>query len=465
VSRVLVADDERAICEAFARLLRDAGHEPIIAANGAEAIAAVEQQRPDAAFLDVRMPGMDGLEALARIRELAPDLPVIVMTAYGTMQTALEALRLGAFDYLGKPLELPRLRELLDRALAPSSAAQAPLGEATPDEPQLLGQSPAMQEVFKLIGLLADNDLSVLVGGESGVGKELVARAIHAHGNRADEPFVAINCAAIPETLLERELFGNERGAFTGADRRRSGRFEAAASGTLFLDEIGELPAALQGKLLRVLQERSFERVGGVETLPLRARVVTATNRDLAAEVAAGRFRSDLYYRLRLVTLHVPALRERPEDIEQLAAHFLAVANRELGRRVERIEPDAWVRLRAHLWPGNVRELEHVIKRAVLLSRGAHISGHDLELDGTDDGASATTTDPLGDAVRTALDSALADGTGGSTGPFHRLVGHVERALVEAALERSGGNQVAAAQLLGLHRTTLRRKAGLEPDD
>jgi DNA-binding NtrC family response regulator len=463
MSRVLVADDERAICTAFAQLLRDAGHEPLIAANGREALELVRSARPDAAFLDVRMPGMDGLQALAQIREIAPELPVVVMTAHGTMQTALEAMRLGALDYLGKPLELPRLRELLTRALA--QAAKPPTGNAAAlsETPGLLGQSPAMQEVFKLVGLLADNDLSVLITGESGVGKELVARAIHEHSGRAGAPWVAVNCAAIPENLLERELFGNERGAFTGADRRRIGRFEAAGAGTLFLDEIGELPAALQGKLLRVLQERSFERVGGVDPLPLAARVVAASNRDLGSEVASARFRGDLYYRLRLVSLRVPPLRERGNDILLLAHHFLAVANRELGRQVEGFAGDALALLKRHTWPGNVRELEHVIKHAVLLQRGPTLTANDLELEAVA-GASNAPADPLADAARHALLHGL-DSPPPAAGRYHHLVGVVEQALVAAALAQCNGNQVAAAELLGLHRTTLRRKAGLDGDE
>ncbi len=365
MARVLVADDERSICEAFGLLLEAEGHTPLIASTGEGALRLVRTERPDLVFVDVRMPGMDGLAVLKEIRRSNPTLPVVVMTAYGTLDTAAEALRNEAFDYLGKPLDLGQIRQVLQRALhAPAPESQTtsvPIGADAGSRPTLVGQSAPMQELFKLIVMLADNDLTALVQGESGVGKELVARAIHASGARSREPFVAINCAAIPEQLIESELFGHERGAFTDAKSARTGRFEAAGQGTLFLDEISELPLHLQSKLLRVLQERSFERVGSLTPVPFRARLVCASNRDLASAVAAGTFREDLYHRVNIVTLQVPPLRERREDIPELVQALVQRANREVGKAITSVEQAVLDNLKARDWPGNVRELEHVI--------------------------------------------------------------------------------------------------------
>jgi DNA-binding NtrC family response regulator len=467
MARILVADDEPSICEAFAAVLAAEGHEALIASNGRDAVDLVRSARPDAVFLDVRMPGLDGLAALKEIRAFDRAVPVIVMTAYGTLDTAAEALRNDAFDYLGKPLELSKIRQLLRRALHartdPGAASVALEPAAVEPQPrQLVGQSPVMQEIFKRIILLADNELGVLVQGESGTGKELVARAVHTSGRRAAEPFVAINCAAIPETLMESELFGHERGAFTDAKQSRPGRFELAGQGTLFLDEISELPLNLQSKLLRVLQERSFERVGGNTPIAFRARLVCATNRDLAAEVAAGRFREDLFHRINLVTLNVPPLRERRDDIAELVRSLLAEANREAGKSITAVEQTVLDRLRARDWPGNVRELEHVIKRAVLTARGSTLTIHDLDF-GAEPGERAPASAlerilaPL-DAVATSL-VALGTASGDPPHAIHdAAISRLDRALIDRALEATGGNQVAAARLLGISRSTLRSK-------
>lgn len=482
MSKVLVVDDEHAICQALSRFLTRQGHTPLIASNGREAVELVRREEPDAVFLDVRMPGMDGLETLRLLHGEHPRLPVLMMTAYGTMETALAAVRAGAFDYLGKPLELAKVEALLRRALGHAQAAPALEAEDSPAPPStlLIGQSAPMQELFKLMALVTDKELTVLILGESGVGKELVALGIHRMGRRAREPFVAVNCAAIPEALLESELFGHERGAFTGAADKRIGRLEAAARGTLLLDEIGELPLLLQGKLLRVLQERRFERLGSNQAIALEARVVAATNRDLEAEVAAGRFRDDLYHRLNLVTLRIPPLRERRDDIPALAVHFLRQAERELDRPGVRLDASALERLRHHHWPGNVRELEHVIKRAVLAAPGPLITAVDLDLQGlrprplspsdadeTGSGEPPQEGDDAGCAlaaldacVGAALRSLVGEAAGGdgAARPFHFLMERVERRLISDALEMSGGNQVAASRLLRLHRTTLRKK-------
>jgi DNA-binding NtrC family response regulator len=477
MAKILVADDERSICEAFSGLLATEGHTALIAANGQEALRLVRDEQPRAAFLDVRMPGLDGLAALEQIARIDPALPVIIMTAHGTLETASRALRANAFDYLGKPLELEQVRQVLRRALhhrqAASAAGRAPVAAEPDGRPTLLGRSPAMQELFKLIVLLGSNELTVLVLGESGVGKELVARAIHESGKRASEPFVAVNCAAIPETLIEAELFGHERGAFTDAREQRRGRFEAAGAGTLFLDEVSELPLALQGKLLRALQERSFERIGSSVPLALAARIIAASNRDLGTEVRAGRFRADLYHRLNLATLRVPPLRERRSDLPALIASILARANREIGRDIERLEPEALARLEAYDWPGNVRELEHVIKRSLLTSRGRSLSLHDLVIDDAQREAGGAPSGDAAEHVRKAAQAyvgALArEPRSGSEWDrddaarqviFQQAVTAFERALVQAALAATRGNQVAAARLLGISRTTLRIKLG-----
>jgi two-component system response regulator AtoC len=458
MSRVLVADDERGICEAFAEFLIADGHTPVICANGKEAIQAVRDQVPDVAFVDVQMPGSSGLDALKEIRQIAPDLPVLVMTAFGTLETARKAIELGAFDYLGKPLELNQIRKLLERAMYKSQIKPAKDTVVHDDPTRLLGQSAVMQELFKKMALLASNDLAILISGESGVGKELVAKAVHDLGPNRDEPFVAVNCAAIPETLLEAELFGNEAGAFTDAKNKRIGRFEAAGNGTLFLDEVSELPYHVQSKLLRVLQERTFERLGNVNSVDFTARLIAASNRNLDTEVAEGRFRDDLYHRLNLASLVVPNLRARQDDIELLVTHFLRQSNKEMKKSISGVEPDVLERLSSYDWPGNVRELEHAIKRAVLAARGTTITSHDLELNDT--AASGRRSDGLLESLSLQAAQIVNEPEqfGGSGHLYQHLMDVAGLAMIEAAMKATDGNQVAAARLLGINRSTLRKK-------
>jgi DNA-binding NtrC family response regulator len=472
MAKVLVADDEHGICQAFAELLRREGHEALLASTGDEALGLVASEAPDLAFLDVKMPGMSGLEVLAQLQNSHPHLPVVVMTAYGTMDTAIHAVQHGAFDYIGKPVELSQVRKLLQRALhkpeAELSMAPSPTAVPTADEHALVGQSAAMQEIFKLVSLLTQNQMTVLVTGETGVGKELVARAIHSHGIHKDEPFVAVNCAAIPENLVESELFGHEKGAFTGAHSRRTGRFEAAGQGTLFLDEVSELPLQLQSKLLRVLQERSYEPVGSVKPRPVHARIIAASNNDLQSMVEQDRFREDLYHRLNLVALRIPPLRKRPSDIPLLAMHFLRRCQAELNKTISGIEPAVMTSLQAYSWPGNVRELEHCIKRAAMLVRGPTLTTHDLDLDAGPPSAPLPGDDytlDLAGAARRAFHGSLHAAPTPAPDLFHSLVAVVERALVEEALACNGNNQVSAARVLGLHRTTLRKKLGETPQE
>jgi DNA-binding NtrC family response regulator len=476
MAKILIADDERAICDAFSAIVRAAGHAPIIASSGREAIALAASECPAVVFMDVQMPEADGLSALAAITRDAPDIPVVMMTAYGTVEIAMEAMRQGAFDYLGKPLDIGQVRALIERALhRPQPAATGHEqgnghggNSSTPMRAdRLVGNSAAMQTVFKMMSLLASNDFTVLLTGESGVGKELVARGIHTLGERRDRPFIAVNCAAIPDNLIESELFGHERGAFTSAGERRIGRFEAAADGTLLLDEIAELPYPLQSKLLRVLQERSFERVGSTRSIAVRARIIAATNRDPGAPDAGPALRHDLYHRLNLIHLHIPALRDRKEDIDALVQHFLAIANADLGKQLQGVDAEALDRLRRHSWPGNVRELENTIKRAALLARGAVLTVHDLAFDAAALGSSHAPAEiaRLRTAARAALRARVNpdDPESGASAPvFQALVSEVEIELVEEALRITGDNQVAAARLLGVHRSTLRKKLAPE---
>ncbi len=464
MGKILIIDDEAAICQALGEIVELDAHLPMKASSGTEGLRIVQEQQPDLVFLDVQMPGMDGLRVLSEIKQHSPQVPVVVMTAYGSVQTAMQAVRQGAFEYLGKPLEISQVREILERALGadkPPAAKQDGRPVPLPPGDELIGQSPQMQEVFKLMGLLTTNELTVLISGESGVGKELVARGIHSNSARREQPFVAVNCGAIPSQLLESELFGHEKGAFTGASGRRLGRFETAAGGTLFLDEIGELSYELQSKLLRVLQERRFERVGSSETLPVHARILTATNRDLQQEVIEKRFREDLFHRINLVNLHVPPLRKRGEDLELLANHFLHQANQELNQQVHALHPDALDKLQAYHWPGNVRELENTLRKAVLLCRGDMLTSHDLKMSEKTHQPPAEHDEYAADAaqrIRLAVRELLREEPGDGGNLFHNVIELVEQSLVDEALLLTNHNQVAASRLLGINRTTLRRK-------
>lgn len=460
MAKILVADDEHGICEAFSDFLTAEGHEPILASSGPAAIEMVREHKPAVVFLDVRMPGGDGIDALPVIRDIAPQMPVIIMTAYGTLETARSAMDFGAFDYLGKPVELDQLRDVLTRALhRPKNMPTTPLDSSAVDRPALVGQSAAMQELFKQIVLLTGTDLSVLIVGESGVGKELVANAIHNNNALSSEPFIAVNCAAIPDTLIEAELFGAEAGAFTDAKNTRIGRFEAAGEGTLFLDEISELPFHLQSKLLRVLQERSFERLGSVKPIQFKARLIAASNRNLESEIETGHFRNDLYHRLNLATISVPPLRDRQDDIRPLVEHFLVRANAEIGKNISAIEAAVIDKLKNHSWPGNVRELEHCIKRAVLAARNETLSVHDVDVP-TASSRERRRAPNLQQALCLQANEMVRnpDKYGGVGEIYQCLIDNAGFEIVKAALNATDGNQVAAAKLLGINRSTLRKK-------
>src|SRR3954453_6384623 len=373
---LLVVDDEPSILYFF----RQAFTEPEVtlhtASSAAEGIEAVTRDRPDVVILDINLPDASGLETFRRIHEIDPKVPVIFITGHGTMATAIEAMRLGAYEYLLKPPELDQLSDLVERAFEISRLMRVPAvipdrGEAEEDADAVLGRCAAMQEVYKAVGRVAPQPVTVLILGESGTGKELVARAIYHYSDRSQGPFLAINCAAIPENLLESELFGHEKGAFTGADRRRIGKFEQCNGGTIFLDEIGDMPLATQGKILRLLQDQKFERVGGNETIQTDVRVIAATNRDLKAFSEEGKFRPDLYYRLSVFTIRLPPLRERGNDLPLLVNYYLRRFSRELGKDVREVAPETMERLRQFAWPGNIRQLQSVIKQALLHATGS----------------------------------------------------------------------------------------------
>ncbi len=428
--RIVVADDEASARSGLATLLKQEGFEVVLAEDGESAFARVQETAPDVLVTDLRMPGMDGIELLRRARETDPDLIVVLMTAFAEVETAVRAMQAGAEHYLTKPLQIDELVLVIRRALErrhlkhEATELRARLKDRLRFD-AIIGASPAMQEIFNVIEQVAPSRASVLITGESGTGKELVAQAIHEHSPRATAPFVKLHCAALAETILESELFGHEKGSFTGAVGRREGRFKQADGGTLFLDEIGEISPSIQVKLLRFLQERAFERVGGNETLKVDVRIIAATNRDLAGEVAAGKFREDLYYRLNVVNIEVPPLRARPSDLLPLANHFLQRFARENGKRIESFADDALDRITNYRWPGNVRELENVIERAVVMCDGPVLTAKHLPA-----GVGAV---PRG-AMRIP----------GST------LDEIERHAILSTLEACGGRTTAAAQMLDI---------------
>jgi nitrogen regulation protein NR(I) len=462
VSRILVVDDDKGIQAAFRSLLGTRGYEILTAGSGETALQIVEDKHPDLVLMDVCLPGADGLQTFRTIKSSHPVLPVIVMTGSGTMDVAIEASKLGAFEYQRKPLDPARMLELIRQALETAGQTGAPAEgvDSRPLAPAdlIVGESPALQEIFKVVGRVAATEANVLIRGESGTGKELVAKAIHRFSTRSGEQMVTVNCAAIPETLLESELFGYERGAFTGAAARRTGMFERADRGTILLDEIGDLPLSVQAKILRVLQDKSFERIGGNETIRVDVRILAATNRNLERAMREGRFREDLYHRLHVVTIYLPSLRERRDDIPRLAEVFLARFAADLKIPRPALSEEAMALLGSYSWPGNVRELEHCLHRALIFSRGPSLQRADL-LRALGSGpatgstsARAASDDLLREFVRRHLEANA--GPGCEPG----LMDAVERELLSEAMRRTRGNQSRASELLGIPRPTLHAK-------
>jgi two-component system nitrogen regulation response regulator GlnG len=455
---LLVIDDEESLRYSFQYVFEEDDVHVLTAATAAEGLAAFHEQDPDVVVLDLQLPDASGLEVFKEIQALDAKRPVIFITAHGTTDTAIEAMKGGAFDYLVKPVDLGRLTQIIARAFAAARLMRAPaMLPAEESGDRFVGRSALMQETCKAIGRIAPQDVNVLIIGESGTGKELVARALYQHSKRAGRPFLAINCAAIPEALLESELFGHEKGAFTGADRKRIGKFEQCDGGTLFLDEIGDMAPALQAKMLRVLQEQRFERVGSNETLQTRVRVLAATNHDLETAVTEGRFRKDLYYRLKGVTIRVPPLRERGEDVAELAHYFLYRFNRELGRDFRAITPEAVALLEQYAWPGNVRELQGAVRQAMLHGSGYILLPEFLpeELRRTEATSAEAPTVSSPDGLNGLIESLLA---AGGDDLLPRAVETLERVLLGRVLRETQGNQTQASERLGISRNTLRQK-------
>jgi two-component system nitrogen regulation response regulator GlnG len=460
VSTVLVVDDDAAIRTVVAQALRRAGHEVSVADSLAQLERALATALPDVIVTDVVLPDGDGIDHVRSVAARFPLLPIIVLSAQNTLTTAVRAAEVGAYEYLPKPFDLDVLARAVAGALGRGGiVSEDNLHEADRALP-LIGRSAAMQDVYRIIARVVSNDLTILISGESGTGKELVARAIHDLGPRGAAPFVAINMAAIPRELIEAELFGHERGAFTGAATRNAGRFEQASGGTLFLDEIGDMPMEAQTRLLRVLQSGEFTSVGGARTICVDVRIVAATNRDLSAQVAAGRFREDLFYRLNVVPIVLPPLRERRQDIALLARHFLDhAAAQGLPRR--QLASDALTALGAHDWPGNVRELENLMRRLAVLSRDEVIGAEAIRsMVGTQTTTGQATDFDIAQAVRALIEriaredpAALDDGS-----LYDRVIGEVERPLIEAMLARHGQNQLRTARAMGINRNTLRKR-------
>jgi len=467
MSKLLLIDDEEDVRYSFQRIFDSLEIEVATASSGEDGLKLIPKFKPDLVLMDVRMGGMNGLETLRKIRASNPKLLVILMTAYGTTQTAIEAMKLGAYDYLLKPFDAVKIKELVGNALKAARdmkqvVSYQPLLESEDYELGIVGRSAAMQQVFKLVGQVAATNATALVTGESGTGKELVARAIYHHSERAQQPFLAVNCAAIPEQLLESELFGHERGAFTGATLQRIGKFEQCNKGTIFLDEIGDMTPATQTKILRVLQSGTFERVGGNQPIQVDVRVIAATNKPLEAAVAAKQFREDLFYRLNVVRIPIPPLRERPDDIPLLVNYFLEKNARELKRQPKSVAASVIKTLEKYHWPGNVRELENAIRRVHVMAKSDAILSSDLppEISGQSaGGASISTTGVAGEAASTdaaALARQLFQWA--KRDPKLKVIPAVERELVIQALKETNDNQVHAAKLLGITRATLRKR-------
>ena len=459
--KALVIEDEEKARWAFEQFLEGAGYQPLLAENAERGIELAQEEKPQIVICDVKLPGMSGLEALPLLKTAAPNANVIVMTAYGDPQTVIQAIQNGAYDYLTKPLDLNRLKALLARieraGATQTSYASAERSGADRQIPALVGESPAMQEVYKLIGALSMNRVSALIEGESGVGKENVARAIHFNGPQRDKPFLAVNCAAIAEELLESELFGHEKGSFTGAETQTAGLIGAAEDGTLFLDEIGSASPGAQARLLRALQEREYQRVGGTETLPVRARILAASNEPLDEAADAGAFRRDLYYRLKVVSVQLPPLRERKEDIPALTEHFLAKTAQELGRTSLSVDREAAKALQECPWRGNVRELENAIRHAAVLARGGAILKEHLPPEIAN--PKPIEEEPAQQWRRLLRKAAESFSKTAEPGSVHQTaLNELDRALISIALNEADGNQVHAARWLGISRTTLRTR-------
>jgi len=471
MSKLLLIDDETDVQYSFQRIFDSPEIELTTASSGEEGLKLIPKVKPDLVLMDIRMGGINGLETLRRIRQMDSKLLVILMTAYGTTQTAIEAMKLGAYDYLLKPFDVVKLKDIVNNALKAAHdmrqvVSYQPLLESEDYESGIVGRSEPMQQVFKMIGQVAGTDATALITGESGTGKELVARAIYHHSNRSTQPFLAVNCAAIPEQLLESELFGHERGAFTGATLQRIGKFEQCNGGTIFLDEIGDMTPATQTKILRVLQSGTFERVGGNTPLRVDVRIIAATNKPLEEAVAAREFREDLFYRLNVVRIHLPPLRDRRDDVRLLVNYFLKKFAREQESAPKSISSGVIKALEAYHWPGNVRELENIVRRALVVAKGDAILSSDLPPEVVGQSVTQSASAPISNAPSAGGEAGVTDVVSltrklfqwARKDPKLKLIPAVERELVLQALKETSGNQVQAAKLLGITRATLRKR-------
>jgi DNA-binding NtrC family response regulator len=461
MSTILIIDDDDQLRMSFEKLLLEEGYEVKSAASGEAGRKVISSDLPDLVILDMRLPGMNGLETLQAIHQIEFKLPVVIMTAFGTTETAIEATKLGAFDYILKPFEIPEMLLVIKEALKAGRFMRSPVDmDVSPDHASrdaIIGKSKLMQEVYKAIGRVAPTDATVLIRGESGTGKELVARAIYQYSNRSNMPFLVINCVAIPETLLESELFGYEKGAFTGASHRRVGKIEQANRGTIFLDEIGDMPLSIQSKILRLLQEKSIERLGGRGTIPVDVRIIAATNKDLKTAIAERGFRKDLYYRLKVVAISLPPLRDRKEDIPLLADYFLALFARDGDSVNPGLTKDAKAMLSNHTWPGNIRELANTLQKTLIFNRGAPITSEDVAFAFSDKETGKAKMGEKGDeAIRKWARQILMDRS--EEHPFEICMDRFAAILISEALNMTVGNRSQAAKLLGFSRPTLHAK-------
>jgi two-component system nitrogen regulation response regulator GlnG len=460
MNTILVIDDDDQLRISFCKLLKEENYSVLGAASGEAGVDIITQQPLDLVILDMRLPGMDGMETFKQIKKKDPKLPVIIVTAYGTTETAIEATKMGAYDYVLKPFEIPEMLNLITQAIDAGYFMKSPVAvDALPDNQSgdaIIGQSRAMQTVYKAIGRVAQTDATILIRGESGTGKELVARAVYQHGARADKPFLIINCVAIPETLLESELFGYEKGAFTGASQKHIGKIEQANGGTVFLDEIGDMPLSIQSKILRLLQEKSIERLGGEETIPVDVRIIAATHQNLEQAIENNKFREDLYFRLKVVTIELPPLRDRKDDIPGLIAYYLQKLSNELKMDNPGIHEEALALLNDYEWPGNVRELGNLIQKVLIFNRGAPIAASDLIQIIHRRHENNHTHDISLDTIRQWVRQNMA-GESNSYG-FDDFVDIISGIVISEALVSTDGNRTQAAKLLGMSRPTLHAK-------
>lgn len=457
MSLILIIDDDRQLSLSFLKILKQEGYRTATAFSGREGIQGVKEVEPDLVILDIRLPDMSGLEVFEEIHQLFPKLPVIIITAFGNTETAIDAIQRGAYDFIYKPFDVPEMLELIEKGIMTGRCMSSPV-EVNPGmenftgNEALVGNCRQMLDVYKAIGRVSGTDATVLIRGESGTGKELASRAIYNHSCRVDKPFMIINCVAIPETLLESELFGYEKGTFTGASHRKMGKIEQAMGGTVLLDEVGDMPLGIQGKLLRLLQENSIERLGGKEPIDVDVRIIAATNRDLEQAVKEGTFREDLYYRLRVVTITMPPLRQRKEDIPILISYLLARLSTGMAIPNPGITPEAVSKINGYDWPGNIRELSNTLKKTLIFNRGAPIRPEDITFSSVidpDEGRMIPDLDEVQNWVRSVLEA------GNRLKAYDYCMDHVAGLLIEQALELTGGNRSKAARILGISRPTL----------